>query len=129
MVTGTEEIIVPIGGRFEKIYDFLDSTGNAEDFSGRTGTLIIKNIAEAFEDEASFTCTNAVEVEPLDTESNIIKGRIVLSIAPEDTAKLKIPEDENDPYMESGRYAIATVKFDNNEIPLNLIIRPIKIAE
>ena len=125
MITGREELIIPIGGRYKKTYDFLDGLGDAEDFEGLTATLKIKNIAEEFEDEDAFECVGAVTVEPLDSDSNIIKGRLVVDIAATDTAKIKIPESERDIYGESDRYAVMTVQFDNGEIPLIITIRPI----
>jgi hypothetical protein len=126
MITGREEIILPIGGRFKKIYDFLDSLGSPEDFAGRTATLTIKNIAEEYEDEAVIETIGSVTVEPLDSESNTIKGRLVIDIDPSYTSQIKIPNSETDPYIKSGRYAVITVRFDNDEIPLLLTVKPIK---
>ena len=126
MLTGTDIVNIPIGARFIATYDFVDDLGNAEDFTTRTAAVKLKNIFDDADNKEAIDCPDTVTVQPLDSESNAMTGRIALDIGPTLTAQLEVPEDESDPYGESGIYAIIQVTFDNGEIPLIIKVKPIK---
>jgi hypothetical protein len=126
MQAGKDIVEIPIGATFKATYDFLDENSNTEDFEGRTATVKLKNIFKDANDGSTFECIDCVEVEPLDSESNKIKGRILLNIKSAYTSKFEIPSSEIDPYIESAIYGIIQVIFDNGEVPLIISVKPLK---
>jgi len=127
MITLRTTVAIPVGAKFNIYYDFSDSNGGGPmDFAGRTGTLKIKNIFKDADNSDFIECPDCIDVEPLDSEGNNIKSRIQFNIDSQYTSQLEIPDNEKDPYGESGVYAIAQVTFDNGEIPIILKVKPIK---
>ena len=126
MQTLRDTVSIPQGASFNFYFDFVDSEGNAMDFAGRTGTLKLRNIFKDANNSSLIECVDCIDVEPLDSEGNNIKSRIQFNIGSEYTSQLELPDNEKDPYGESGVYSIAQVTFDNGEIPIILKVKPIK---
>lgn len=127
MQTVRTSIDIPIGGKLKLIINITDAeTGEPFNFEGLTGTLKMKNVFEEAEDKKVYESTSAVEFEPEDSEGNKKKGVISLNIDVDITSKLEIPENESDPFGESGFYSVIQIIADDGQIPAIFKIRPIQ---
>ena len=130
MLLGTDEITILRGSKFYGTWQWVNSTtGDAEDFSGLSATIKIKNIHEDFEDVKNVFKVGVATVEPLDTNSNAFKGRVDIELSKEDTSYFAIPNSENDKHGASDFYGILEILLSTGEVILKAKVRVVESLE
>ncbi len=130
MLLGRDELTILRGSKFYGTWQWINSiTGDAEDFSGLTATVKIKNIHEDFADIKNTYEVGTATVEPLDIDSNAFKGRVDISLSKTDTLNFAIPESEEDRYGESDFYSILSITLSTGEVILQAKVRVVESLE
>lgn len=121
IVANDEELIIYTGLAFSVPYDFKDDNDVPISFTSKTFTGILKNLHSDFTLDSAVTNFGTITTEP-----DGVVGRILIELNEAQTALIKIPDNELEPYTESGIYAKILVVDQDNLPVLDIKVRPIK---